>query len=111
MTNILEQIYEKAALCRAFEEECARRIESGDIKFPVYLSIGQEYVPATIATWLENQGVTNRQVFIQHRGHSQYLCFGGDMDALVLELLGDSRGCSGGMGGSASIQSVLANIY
>ncbi len=109
-TNI-NRIYERAALCRAFEEECARRIESKDIKFPAYLSAGQEYIPATVSVWLEDHNVTDRQIFVQHRNHSQYLCFGGDMDALVLELLGDPRGCAGGMGGSASIQSVPANIY
>lgn len=106
----LNRIYERAALCRAFEEECARRIESKDIKFPAYLSKGQEYIPATVSVWLEDQGITDRQIFIQHRGHSVYLCFGGDLDALVLELLGDPCGCANGMGGSASIQSVPANI-
>ncbi len=106
----LDRIYERAALCRAFEEECARRIESKDIKFPAYLSQGQEYIPATVSVWLEDQGITDRQIFIQHRGHSQYLCFGGDMDALVLELLGSPKGCANGMGGSASIQSIPANI-
>ena len=110
MNTILTHIYERAALCRAFEEECARRVESKDIKFPAYLSKGQEYIPATVSVWLEDQGVPDRQIFIQHRGHSQYICFGGDLDALVLELLGDSRGCANGMGGSASIQSIPANI-
>jgi len=107
----LNRIYEKAALCRAFEEECARRIESKDIAFPCYLSTGQEYIPATVSVWLEDHGITDWQIFIQHRSHSHYICFGGDLDALVLELLGDPRGCAGGMGGSASIQSVPANIY
>ena len=107
--NLLKLIYERAALCRAFEEECYRRVQSGDIKFPVYLSAGQEYISATISVLTDEWG-SERQVFIQHRGHSVYLCFGGDLDALVLELLGDSRGCAGGMGGSASIQSKAANI-
>ena len=107
----LELIYERATLCRAFEEECARQVTAGNVKVPVYLSTGQEYIPATVSVWLEDHDITDRQIFIQHRGHSQYLCLGGDLDALVLELLGDPRGCAGGMGGSASIQSVKANIY
>ncbi len=109
----INHIYERAALCRAFEEECARKINSGKIKIPLYLSAGQEYIPATVSVWLEDQGIigtADRQIFIQHRGHSSYICFGGDLDALVLELLGDPRGCANGMGGSASIQSVTANI-
>lgn len=108
---IINKIYERAALCRAFEEECFRRIKSGDVKVPCYLGTGQEYIPATVSVWLEDHGIIDRQVFIQHRGHSAYLCFGGDMEELILELLGDPRGCAGGMGGSASIQSVKANIY
>lgn len=111
MTDLLKRIYERAALCRAFEEECFRRIKSKEITIPCYLSTGQEYIPATVSAWLEEHSITDRQVFIQHRGHSTYLCFGGDLDALVLELLGDPRGCADGMGGSASIQSVEANIY
>lgn len=107
----LRRIFERAALCRAFENECFRRIKSGAIKIPTYLSAGQEYIPATLSVCLEEWGIKDLQIFIQHRGHSQYLCFGGDMDALVLELLGDARGCAGGMGGSASIQSIQANIF
>ena len=107
---MLKRIYERAARCRAFEEEVARRVKAGDVKVPVYLSTGQEYVPATASAWCEDR-LGDRQVFIQHRGHSQYLCFGGDLDELILELLGDPRGCAGGMGGSASIQSKEAGIY
>lgn len=109
--RIIERIYERAALCRAFENEVARRTEAGEFKFPVYLSLGQEYAPATVATWLEDQGITDRQVFVQHRAHSQYISFGGDLRELVLELRGDQRGCSGGMGGTNCLQSKSANIY
>jgi len=109
--DLLRVIYERAALCRAFEEEVARRAEAGEFRFPVYLSIGQEYVPATVATWLEDHGITDRQVFVQHRAHSQYISFGGDLRELVLELRGDPRGCSGGMGGTNCLQSKTANIY
>lgn len=87
--------------------ECVRRADK--IKFPVYLSTGQEYIPAVVADVFSD--IPARQVFIQHRGHSTYLCFGGDMGALVLELLGRYSGCAQGMGGSASIHSKEANIY
>lgn len=112
MSSFLERVYGKAALCRAFEEECFRRLQAGEIKCPTYLSAGQEYIPATIATWLEDQAprFADRKIFIQHRGHSHYLCFDGSMEQLVLELLGDKRGCAGGMGGSASIHSPEAGI-
>ena len=111
MPDIIERIYERAALCRAFEEEVALRAEAKEFQFPVYLSLGQEYAPATVATWLDDHGITDRQVFVQHRAHSQYICFGGDLRELVLELRGDPRGCSGGMGGTNCLQSKAAGIY
>jgi len=109
--QLASKIYERAAVCRAFEEMTFKQVQDGVIKLPVYLSAGQEYAPATLSAILEHQGIVNRQIFIQHRGHSTYLSFGGSMDDLVLELLGDTRGCANGMGGSASIQSFDANIY
>ena len=105
------RIYERAALNRAFEINAFEQIKIGNIKFPTYLSAGQEYISATLSVALEEAGIQQRQIFIQHRGHSTYLSFGGDLEELVLELLGDKRGCANGMGGSASIHSVDANIY
>ena len=95
--NLLN-IHKKAAICRAFEEEVYRQVEAKVIKIPVYLSAGQEYISATLSEYL---GDVDKQIFIQHRGHSTYLNFGGNMEKLILELLGDKRGCANGMGGSA----------
>ena len=53
----------------------------------------------------------NPNIFIQHRGHSTYLAFGGNMVELIDELLGRKTGCANGMGGSASIQSKENNIF
>jgi pyruvate dehydrogenase E1 component alpha subunit len=105
--NLLN-IHKKAAICRAFEEEVYRQVEAKVIKIPVYLSAGQEYISATLSEYL---GDVDKQIFIQHRGHSTYLNFGGNMEELILELLGDKRGCAIGMGGSASIQSREKQIY
>ncbi len=101
--SLLERIYEKAALCRAFEAECEQRIKSGDIRCPVYLSTGQEYVPATVAAWCEDHGV-QPQIFVQHRAHSIYLAFGGEPRDLVRQI-------TLGMEGSNCIQSVNPLIY
>ena len=104
----LLRIHKKAAICRAFEEEVYRQVETKTVKIPVYLSAGQEYISATLSEFI---GDIDKQTFIQHRGHSTYLNFGGDMTELILELLGDSKGCANGMGGSASIQSKQKQIY
>lgn len=101
--SLIERIYEKAALCRAFEEECERQIRAGRVHCPVYLSTGQEYVAATVAVWCEEYSVT-LQIFIQHRAHSVYLAFGGNPADLVRQILH-------GMEGSNCIQSVNPLIY
>lgn len=109
--NVLTtEIYKRAAICRAFEESVFARVKNNLIKIPVYLSAGQEYAPATISALLDHLGVNDRQIFIQHRGHSTYLSFGGNLTALIYELLGHPSGCASGMGGSASIHSPEANI-
>ena len=111
-TNAIKtEIYRKASLCRAFEEELFYRVQNKEIGIPVYMSAGQEYISATLAVFLEKIGCLNRQIFIQHRGHSTYLSFGGSLEELIFEILGDSKGCSQGMGGSASIQSKQHNIF
>ena len=105
----LLKIYETADLCRQFEEVVYSKIEDNIINIPVYLSAGQEYISASLACALNKLSITKLQIFIQHRGHSTYLSFGGSMIKLVDELLGKETGCSYGMGGSASIQSLEAN--
>ena len=45
---ILEAL-KTAALCRNFEIETYQNIEKKIIRFPVYLSAGQELIPSTLA--------------------------------------------------------------
>jgi len=110
MSNFKLDVFKRASLCRSFENETFQKIKEKVIKFPVYLSAGQEYIAATIAQILAEKNI-EPDIFIQHRGHSTYLAFGGDIAELVDELLGRKAGCSHGMGGSASIQCKEKNIY
>lgn len=103
-------VFKKASFCRHFENAVYKNVQDKNIKFPVYLSAGQEYIPASIATMVEDKNI-KPNIFIQHRGHSTYLSFGADPIALIDELLGRKTGCANGMGGSASIQSLEKNIY
>lgn len=105
-----KRIYQKALLARRFEEKVFQEVKSGRVKIPVYLSAGQELAAASISVFYELRGL-KPHIFIQHRGHSTYLCFGGDPKALAHELLGLSTGCAEGKGGSASIHSLEAQIY
>ncbi len=110
MNKIKIEAFKKASLCRHFENQVYKVSQDKHIKFPFYLSVGQEYIPASIYTVLEEKGI-DANVFIQHRGHSHYLCKGADPIQLIDELLGRKTGCAGGMGGSASIHSHEKNIF
>ncbi len=110
MKNIRLEIFKKASLCRNFENILYSKVQEKIIKFPVYLSAGQEFIAASIAVKMEELKI-NPDIFIQHRGHSTYLAFGGCVESLIDEMLGRKSGCANGMGGSASIQSKEKNIY
>ena len=104
----LIEIFKKASLSRNFEEKVYELIKLKKFKMPIYLSAGQEFISATIAHVLKN---LNPLLFAQHRAHSTYLSFGGDIGKLIDELLGRQTGCSYGMGGSASIQEQDINMF
>ena len=107
----LLEIFETASFCREFEKKVYNEVIKKNISIPVYLSAGQEYIPATFSKILDKFNVKERQIFIQHRGHSTYLSFGGILEELIFELLGSKKGCANGMGGSASLQSKNINLY
>jgi acetoin:2,6-dichlorophenolindophenol oxidoreductase subunit alpha len=99
-------IFRKTCRNKYFEFEVAKAFDSGKIKMPIYLSIGSEHVPASISE------VNNDfMIFAQHRAHSYYMSFGGDLEKLRDELLHKETGCAKGMGGSASIHSPEINMF
>ena len=100
------KVFEQTCVNRAFELETAKVYDTGLIKMPIYLSLGQEHISAAIAAM-----TTDFMIFAQHRAHSYYLSFGGDMGALIDELLHRETGCAGGMGGSASIHDPSIGMY
>lgn len=99
-------LFRQICLNRYFEFETAKVYTAGAIKMPIYLSVGQEQIPAAIAS-------VSRDflIFAQHRAHSYYLSFGGDPHRLVDELLHRETGCAHGMGGSASIHDPSIGMY
>lgn len=99
-------LFSQTAFNRAFEFDVAKAFDAKQMKAPIYLSVGQEHIPAAIASarpeWM---------IFAQHRAHSYYLSFGGDPVALVDELLHRDTGCARGMGGSASIHEPRIGMF
>lgn len=110
MNNFILETFKKASLCRHFENQVFEQVSAGLIKFPVYLSAGQEYIPASISEISKQKKITP-YLFGQHRGHSIYLSFNGNIDKLIKELLGKKNGCTYGMGGSLSIHSENINMF
>ncbi len=101
-------IFEKMCMIRAFEYNAANVFESEFQKMPIYLSVGSEAVAAALAV---SYGKRNPSIFAQHRSHGYYIAFGGNLEALIDELLHRPTGCAGGMGGSASIHAPEIKMY
>ena len=104
------KVFEKASYCRHFEEQVIKNIKLKNIKIPTYVSAGQEFISASVATICEEM-LVKPLLFGQHRCHSIYLSFGGNKEKLIDELLGRTSGCTKGMGGSASIHSEEINMF
>jgi TPP-dependent pyruvate/acetoin dehydrogenase alpha subunit len=104
------EVFKRASLCRNFEQYVFDGINNKLFKFPIYLSAGQEYIPASLAEVMKNKSL-DPNIFIQHRGHSTYLSYDAPIEGLIDELLGRPTGCANGMGGSASIQSREKKIF
>jgi acetoin:2,6-dichlorophenolindophenol oxidoreductase subunit alpha len=98
-------LFQRMCRTRFFEEQAYKASEAGYITCPVYLSSGQESISAAISTVLNKP-----YIFAQHRAHSVYLAFGGNIERLIDELLGLPTGCCGGMGGSPPIQDPDINM-
>jgi pyruvate dehydrogenase E1 component alpha subunit len=81
---------------RFVEEEIARRYGENKMRCPVHLSVGQEAVAVAAgkALRVDDMAVSG------HRAHAHYLGKGGNLTAMLAELMGKASGCSGGKGGS-----------
>jgi acetoin:2,6-dichlorophenolindophenol oxidoreductase subunit alpha len=89
-------MYRSMVRIRLFEERVAQLVETGEIRTPCHLCIGQEAIAAGVCAALE----TSDYVWGGHRSHGHYLAKGGDLRAVMAELFGKATGCSGGRGGS-----------
>ncbi len=110
MNKYLWNVFEKTCLNRNFELMVFECVKQKKINLPVYLSAGQETIPASLAQICFNKKISPL-LFGQHRCHSIYLSFGGPINKLILELLGSRNGCTNGMGGSASIHCKKINMF
>jgi pyruvate dehydrogenase E1 component alpha subunit len=91
---------------RLVEEEIASRYAEQKMRCPVHLSIGQEAVAAGVSAVLR----PSDQVVSTHRCHGHYLAKGGDLTAMLCELMGRVDGCCGGRGGSMHLFDRAAGV-
>lgn len=83
MTNeTLLEIWRRASLIYHFELAVCKAVDEKRITAPVYVSLGQEFIPATVSMLCKDM-----PLFAQHRCHGWYLAWGGDMGLLIDELL------------------------
>ena len=54
------QIFKKASLCRNFDEVVFEKLQDKTIAYPTYLSVGQEFISATIASVVQDMNVVLR---------------------------------------------------
>lgn len=93
------EIFKRMCYCRYFEYELIQAHQAGKIKCPIYLSLGQESIAATLSVIHPDF----KKIFPQHRGHSVYISYGESLIKLRDEILGLNTGCCEGQGGSSDI--------
>ena len=49
MDNFRINVFQRASICRNFDEMVSLQLQKKVINYPVYLSVGQEFISATIA--------------------------------------------------------------
>lgn len=95
-TALAMRLYREMLRIRVVEEEIAARYGEEKMRCPVHLSIGQEAVPVGLSAVLRKTD----QAVSTHRCHAHYLAKGGDLKAMLCEMMGREPGCCGGRGGS-----------
>ena len=94
--ELQRELFHSMLRIRLVEEAIAEAYPRQEMRCPVHLSIGQEAVAAGAATALEPGDLA----MSGHRSHAHYLAKGGDLRAMLAELMGREDGCCRGRGGS-----------
>ena len=92
--------FKLAFTIRKIEEFFLEMFKLGKISGTVHTCVGQELTGVFASKYsLEGDFVVSN-----HRGHGHYISFTKDYDGLIGELLGNSNGCSRGIGGSQHLK-------
>jgi pyruvate dehydrogenase E1 component alpha subunit len=106
----LTRLFREMLRIRMVEEEIATRYggpnDDQKMRCPVHLSIGQEAVAVGVSAAL----TAGDQIVSTHRCHAHYLAKGGNLNAMLGELMGKVTGCCGGRGGSMHLFDLDAGV-
>ena len=84
---ILKKFFREMIRIRMIEEKIAELYPEQEMRCPVHLCIGQEAVAVGVCFNLS----LNDYVLSGHRSHGHYLAKGGDLRALLAEILGRQK--------------------
>ncbi|MDB4651310.1 thiamine pyrophosphate-dependent enzyme [Synechococcus sp. AH-551-E05] len=104
--NTYHKLYKEVVEIRAFQKAIAIAYSKENMRCPIHLSIGQEFWLPILKMNLKSAD----RCFSSHRSHSMYLGVGGDKEKMILELLGDTRGCVNGKGGSMHLKALERSL-
>ena len=90
------ELYKKLFLCRAAEDAIIKYYFEDEMKTPMHMSYGQEFIPVGVCQALEKDD----QVFGTYRSHALYLSKTGNIEKFFAEMYGKVTGMAQGKAGS-----------
>lgn len=104
--ELFRRMYRTMFTIRKAEEEIVDLYKTGLMRGMDHPCIGQEAVAAGVCLALRREDA----VISTHRGHGHYIAKGGDLPALMAELLGRRTGCCRGKGGTMHLAQVSVGL-
>jgi TPP-dependent pyruvate/acetoin dehydrogenase alpha subunit len=102
------QIFDFMVRLRLVEETIKEEYHPEDLmRCPIHFCVGQEAVPAVLNLLLGPRD----HLFSHHRSHGHYLAKGCDLEGMIFELHGKSKGVNRGLAGSQDISSSSNNFF
>ena len=97
--EVLLEMYKRMNQARAFEEKVSYFFSRGMVHGTTHLSVGEEACAVAAAMAMQKGDLATST----HRGHSQIIGWGADLNKMMAELLGRATGYCKGKGGSMHI--------
>lgn len=103
------KLYEKMILIRQFENGALDLYSKNAIKGSIHVCIGQEAIAVGVCSNLNSK--IGDCITTTHRGHGHVIAMGGNIRAMMAELLGKETGICEGRSGSMHIIDTTRGIY